>query len=104
MARPARLAESEIAARLADLKGWTRTGDAITRTFTFAGFPEAVAFVRRLVPPAEQLEHHPNLDIRYNRVVVTLSTHDQGGLTGKDFELAALVDGAVASDARAQRG
>lgn len=96
MARPTRLAEPDIMQRLAKLPGWTRRGDAITRTFTFAGFPDAVAFVRRLVPPAEELEHHPDLDIRYNRVIVTLSTHDQGGLTAYDFDLAALIDGAVA--------
>lgn len=96
MSRPARLSDAEITARLDALRGWERVGDTITRTFTFAGFPDAVSFVRRLVPPAEELNHHPDLDIRYNRVIVTLSTHDQGGLTGYDFDLAALIDGAVA--------
>lgn len=97
MARPTRLTDPEIEDRLRSLRGWTRVGNAITRSFTFGGFPEAVAFVERLVEPAEEKEHHPDLDIRYNRVVVTLSTHDQGGLTAFDFELAALVDGAVES-------
>lgn len=97
MARPARLPENDIAKRLTDLPGWAREGDAITRTFQFAGFPEAVAFIERLVEPAERMEHHPNVDLRYNKVTVTLSTHDQGGLTAYDFELAALVDGAVAA-------
>ena len=96
MARPPRLSDPEIGMRLARLPGWTRTGNAITRRFAFAGFPEAVEFVARLVEPAERLEHHPDLDVRYNKVIVTLSTHDQGGLTAYDFELAALVDGAVA--------
>jgi 4a-hydroxytetrahydrobiopterin dehydratase len=96
-ARPKRLSEQEIADRLASLPGWARVGDAITRTFTFAGFPEATAFVSRLVGPAEGMEHHPDLDVRYNRVIVTLSTHDQGGLTAHDFDLAALIDGAVAA-------
>lgn len=96
MARPPRLSDPEIETRLARLPGWARTGDAITRSFAFAGFPEAVEFVARLVGPAERLEHHPDLDVRYNKVIVTLSTHDQGGLTAYDFELAALVDGAVA--------
>jgi 4a-hydroxytetrahydrobiopterin dehydratase len=95
-ARPKRLPEHEIADRLAALPGWVRKGEAITRTFTFAGFPEATAFVARLVAPAEEMEHHPDVDVRYNRVTVTLSTHDQGGLTAYDFDLAALVDGAVA--------
>lgn len=96
MARPARLSDTEIATRLAQLPGWSRSGEAITRTFTFGGFPDAVAFVQRLVGPAETREHHPDVDIRYNRVIVSLSTHDQGGLTSADFTLAALVDGAVA--------
>ena len=96
MPRPTRLADAEIATRLADLPGWTRTGDAISRTFQFAGFPEAVDFVTRLVAPAEGLEHHPDVDVRYNKVIITLSTHDQGGLTAYDLDLAALVDGAVA--------
>lgn len=97
MARPARLPDHDITARLAALPGWTRDGNAMTRTFTFAGFPEAVAFIDRLVEPAERMEHHPDVDLRYNKVTVTLSTHDQGGLTSYDFELAALVDGAVAA-------
>lgn len=95
MPRPTRLTDAEIAARLGRLPGWSRTGEAITRTFAFAGFPEAVAFITRLVQPAETMAHHPDVDLRYNRVIVTLSTHDQKGLTAYDFDLAALVDGAV---------
>ena len=95
MPRPSRLSEFDITARLAALPGWARVGESITRTFTFAGFPHAVAFIERLVAPAEKLEHHPDVDLRYNRVIVTLSTHDQGGLTSADFTLAALVDGAI---------
>lgn len=97
MARPARLDDISIANKLRALPGWVRNGDAITRTFAFAGFPDAVAFITRLVEPAEEMEHHPDVDLRYNRVIVSLSTHDQGGLTEYDFRLAALVDGAVAS-------
>lgn len=96
MARPARLDDISIATKLRALPGWTRSGESITRTFTFAGFPDAVAFIERLVEPAEEMEHHPDIDLRYNRVIVALSTHDQGGLTEADFKLAALVDGAVA--------
>lgn len=95
MARPSRLDDIAIATKLRALPGWSRSGDAITRTFVFAGFPDAVAFVQRVVEPAESLNHHPDVDLRYNRVIVTLSTHDQGGLTELDFTLAALVDGAV---------
>lgn len=95
MARPSRLDDIAIATKLRGLPGWSRSGDAILRTFQFAGFPDAVAFVQRLVEPAESLDHHPDVDLRYNKVTVTLSTHDQGGLTDLDFALAALVDGAV---------
>lgn len=91
MSRPARLDEAAIAAALATLPGWTRAGDAITRTFSFAGFPEAVAFIQRLVPIAEGMQHHPDVDLRYDRVVVTLSTHDAGGLTALDVEQARAI-------------
>lgn len=97
MSRPSRLDDIAIATQLEALPGWTRSGNAITRTFTFAGFPQAVDFVQRLVAPAESINHHPDVDLRYNRVIVTLSTHDQGGLTALDFTLAGLVDGAVAA-------
>lgn len=95
MSRPSRLDDIAVATKLRGLPGWSRAGDAITRTFTFAGFPQAVDFVQRLVEPAESLNHHPDVDLRYNRVIVTLSTHDQGGLTELDFTLAELVDGAA---------
>ena len=72
-----------------------RQGDAITRTFLFDGFPEATAFVQRLVEPAEAMNHHPDVDVRYNQVIITLSTHDSGGLTEHDFTLAARIDGLV---------
>lgn len=82
------LADVEITRRLAALSGWTRAGGTITRTFEFKGFPEAVAFVGRLVAPAEAMDHHPNVDVRYNKVIVTLSTHDSGGITENDLLLA----------------
>ncbi|WKW13242.1 4a-hydroxytetrahydrobiopterin dehydratase [Pseudogemmatithrix spongiicola] len=95
MSRPPRLDDATIATKLRGLPGWSRHGETITRTFVFGGFPQAVEFVDRLVEPAESLSHHPDVDLRYNRVIVTLSTHDQGGLTDLDFALAALIDGAV---------
>lgn len=92
MSRPSRLTESEIAARLATLPQWEHVGATIRRVFKFGGFPDAVRFIDTLVAPAEALNHHPDVDLRYNRVVVTLSTHDQGGLTAFDFELAKQID------------
>lgn len=92
MARPTRLSDAEVLQRLGALPLWTRRDDTITRTFTFAGFPDAVAFVQKLVAPAEAMGHHPDVDLRYNRVIIVLSTHDQRGLTAFDFDLAAQID------------
>lgn len=88
----ARLSRSEAEERLRDLSGWTLEGDAIRKQFTFAGFPEAVDFVQRLVPGAEAADHHPDVVINYKRVTLTYSTHSEGGLTAKDFDGAAMAD------------
>ncbi|HYM22297.1 MAG TPA: 4a-hydroxytetrahydrobiopterin dehydratase [Vicinamibacterales bacterium] len=87
-----KLSRTEAEKKVASLKGWTLDGDAIKKQFTFAGFPEAVAFVNRLVPEAESADHHPDVLINYKRVTLTYSTHDQGGLTDKDFTGAAMAD------------
>lgn len=89
----ATLSSAEIDQRLATLSGWSRDGDAIRKQFAFAGFPEAVAFVSRLVPGAEAADHHPDVLINYRRVTLTYTTHSEGGLTEKDFAGAALADG-----------
>lgn len=88
----AKLNEETIAERLDLLSGWTRNGEAITKTFRLPSFPAAIAFVTQLGFRAEAANHHPDIDIRYNKVTVTLSTHDAGGLTAKDFDLAAAAD------------
>ena len=81
-----RISAAEARVRVQDLPGWTLAGDAITRQFTFAGFPEAVAFIVRLGFAAEAVDHHPDLLVNYKRVTVTYSTHSEGGLTAKDFD------------------
>lgn len=86
------LSSAEITDRLTRLPGWRLSGSTIAKEFTFAGFPEAVAFVARLVAPAEAADHHPDLEIHYRRVVVTFTTHSAGGLTTLDFEGAAAVE------------
>ena len=93
MPRPQVLSDIEIQRQLGALRGWSRKGDTITKTYMFAGFPAAVAFVQRLVEPAEGMNHHPDVDLRYNRVIVSLSTHDAGGITANDFTLAAAIEG-----------
>ena len=88
-----KLTHGEAQQRLESLSGWTLEGAAIKKQFTFAGFPEAVAFVNRLVPEAEAADHHPDILINYKRVTLTYSTHSEGGLTDKDFAGAAVADG-----------
>jgi len=82
------LTESEILERLARVKGWERRGREITRTWSFADFEGSMAFVNRVAGLAGAADHHPDIDIRYSKVTLTLTTHDAGGLTGKDFALA----------------
>ena len=90
------LSSDEIDRRLASqLPGWSRTAAGITRQFTFAGFPEAVAFVGRVVPGAELADHHPDITINYRRVTLVYSTHSEGGVTEKDFAGAAMADAQV---------
>jgi 4a-hydroxytetrahydrobiopterin dehydratase len=88
----ARLAPEEIERRLAGMSGWRLDGNAISKQFTFAGFPEAIAFVTRLVPDAEAADHHPDIQINYRRVTISYSTHSEGGLTEKDFTGAMMVE------------
>ena len=87
-----RLSRGDAERRLKELNGWTLEVDAIRKQFTFADFPAAVAFVNRLAPQAEALDHHPDILISYKRVTLTYSTHDEGGLTEKDFDGAAAAD------------
>jgi 4a-hydroxytetrahydrobiopterin dehydratase len=94
-----KLDEARIALALASLPGWQRHGESITRTYQFKSFPVAMKFVNAVADLAEQAQHHPDLDIRRNQVVLGLSTHDAGGLTQKDFALARQCD-AQAKEAR----
>ena len=87
------LTEAQIADALRTLPGWTRDGDALVRQFTFSSFPDAVAFVNRLVPHAEAADHHPDLLVSYRRVTVRWSTHSDGGITDKDVAGAKMSDG-----------
>jgi 4a-hydroxytetrahydrobiopterin dehydratase len=77
---------------LAGHPDWTVHGDAITRTFIFEDFAEAVGFVTRVGIAAERAFHHPDIDIRWNKVTLGLSSHDIGGLTERDVELAVKID------------
>ena len=89
------LPDDSIEQRLEALPGWSRDGDEIVKTFELPSFPDAIAFVTRIADLAEKADHHPDLDIRYRKVRVALSTHDQGGITDKDFALAAEIEAAA---------
>lgn len=84
--------KEEAASRLVALPGWQIEAGELTRTFKFGDFVAALAFVNRVGEQAEKAGHHPDIDIRYNRVRLSLVTHDAGGLTAKDFELAAAAN------------
>jgi 4a-hydroxytetrahydrobiopterin dehydratase len=86
------LSDSEIEARLGGLSGWERRGEAIAKVFERGDFVGSVKFVDSLVEPAEAMGHHPDLEISWDRVTVSLSSHSEGGLTVADFELAAKID------------
>ena len=86
------LSDDEIQRRLQSLPQWRRDGDSLKRDFTFEDFAGSVDFVNRITPPAEEMNHHPDLTISWNKVGVALSTHSAGGITEDDFELAARID------------
>ncbi|MEA5515915.1 4a-hydroxytetrahydrobiopterin dehydratase [Nodularia sp. UHCC 0506] len=85
------LTDAEIQAKASRLSGWTVEGSKLQTTRKFKDFIAAIEFVNKLVEPAESLGHHPDIEISYNKVMITLTTHDAGGLTSKDFELAETI-------------
>jgi len=88
----ARLNATQVKTALGRLPDWKKTGPAISRTFQFKDFVAAIRFVKRVARLAEEAWHHPDIDIRWNKVTLTLTTHSEGGLTGKDFKLARRFD------------
>ena len=86
------LNDDDIGERLEKVPEWRRDGDSIKREFKFDDFQGSVDFLNRITPPAEEMNHHPDIAISWNKVELTLSTHSQGGLTEDDFELAGRID------------
>lgn len=78
----------QISLQLKTLPGWSTRAKSILRTYAFEGFPESIQFVQRVARKAKKANHHPDITIHYDQVTLTLTTHDQGGITKKDFELA----------------
>jgi len=88
----AKLTAQQIKAALTRMPKWRRRGVVIARTYEFKDFPAAIRFVNAVARLAEKAGHHPDIDIRWNQVTLTLTTHDEGGLTEKDFDLAKKFD------------
>jgi 4a-hydroxytetrahydrobiopterin dehydratase len=86
------LSDSEVEDRLAELDGWSREGEAIEKTFGNGDFVGSVKFVASLVEPAEGMGHHPDLEVSWDKVKVSITNHAEGGLTENDFKLAAKID------------
>jgi 4a-hydroxytetrahydrobiopterin dehydratase len=86
------LSDIEIQRRLGSLPGWSRKGDTLTKTFQFRDFIGAMELVNNIARVAERANHHPDMDIRFNKVVCVLTTHDAGGITKKDLDLATEIE------------
>lgn len=87
-----KISDIEIKRELGNLPGWTRRGESLVKTYSFATFPAGIGFVNRVAEAAEKMDHHPDLDIRYTKVTAVLSTHSAGGITANDVALAKEMD------------
>jgi 4a-hydroxytetrahydrobiopterin dehydratase len=87
-----KLSDLEVQRALGGLPGWARRGDTLTKTFQRRNFLEAMKLVNRVAEEAESRNHHPDIDIRYNKLTFTLSTHDAGGITQNDLDLGAAIE------------
>lgn len=92
---PNKLSDLEIQRGLNRLSGWSRRGDVLVKTYTFPTFAAGIAFVDRVARAADAMNHHPDIDIRYTKITCSLSTHDAGGITDADLELAEQIEKAV---------
>jgi 4a-hydroxytetrahydrobiopterin dehydratase len=86
------LTTKQIRLRLKAVPNWSKRGQTIYRTFQFEGFPKSIDFVNRVARKAQKADHHPDIDIRFNKVTLTLTTQGEGGITEKDFSLARQCD------------
>jgi 4a-hydroxytetrahydrobiopterin dehydratase len=88
----AKLTDDQIRTELKTLSGWAREGEALSKTFSFIRFADGIAFVQRVATAADAADHHPDIDIRYTKIRITLSTHDAGGITAADVSLAHQIE------------
>jgi 4a-hydroxytetrahydrobiopterin dehydratase len=93
-----KLSDLEIRRALGALPGWSRKGEALAKTYSFARFGDGIRFVQQVAGVADGMNHHPDIDIRYTNVTFSLSTHDAGGITQKDLDLAKAIEDAAGFD------
>jgi 4a-hydroxytetrahydrobiopterin dehydratase len=91
----ATLSDRQIREALTELPGWTAFGGALHKEFRFRGFRAAIAFINRVAEEAIAAAHHPDIENHYGRVILSLSTHDEGGITSKDVDLARAIERVV---------
>ena len=94
---PARLSDLEIQRALGALPGWSRRRNVLTKTFSWPTFAQGIEFVNRVARAADAMNHHPDIDIRYTKITCALSTHDAGGITERDLELAREIEHVAAA-------
>lgn len=93
-----KLSDLEIRRALGALPGWSRKGDALSKTYSFARFADGIRFVQQVADVADKMNHHPDIDIRYTNIAFALSTHDAGGITQRDLDLAGAIEKAAGFD------
>lgn len=93
-----KLSDLEIRRALTNLPGWIRKGEALHKTYSFARFADGIRFVQQIAELADSMNHHPDIDIRYTNVAFSLSSHDAGGVTQRDLDLAQAIEEAAGFD------
>ena len=93
-----KLSDLEIRRALGALPGWSRKGDALSKTYSFARFADGIRFVNQVAELADSMNHHPDIDVRYTNITFTLSTHDAGGITQRDLDLGKAIEQAAGFD------
>jgi len=96
--RRALLSDADIKSKLRELKGWKRERGFITKTFEFDSFMDGIRFIDRIARVAEELQHHPDLHMRYTTIKLSVQTHSAGGITEKDFDLAGAIDAELTTE------
>lgn len=93
-----KLSDLEIRRALGTLPGWSRKGDALIKTYSFARFADGIRFVQQVAELADGMNHHPDIDVRYTNITFSLSSHDAGGITQRDLDLAKEIEQAAGFD------